>query len=216
MTQHALSGPPAPGDPAPQPAPAGPSSAPAPRSAGPLELPARRDFWVWVWASVRPLVGWILALLGAVALFLGWWGVSGQALTAKQLPYLISGGLVGIALIVLAAVFLATEDWRRQMKRLDALEHKIDELHHLLTTDVPIAPGTPPATAPAPRAAARSNPAVSVVGPVTLALPTGTVYHRAGCALIAGKAAAAPVDAAAVAERGLAPCRVCDPPAPTG
>lgn len=203
MTQHALSESSVPGD------PATPVHSPGPPAR--LELPERRDFWAWVWTSVRPLVGWVLALLGAVALFLGWWGVSGQALTAKQLPYLISGGFVGIALIVLAAAFLATEDWRRQMRRLDSLERKIDELYELLTTDEPLPPSALPSASP--RAAA---PTVTAVGAVLLALPSGTVYHRAGCALIAGKDAAVPIDGAAIAARGLAPCRVCDPPAPPG
>jgi predicted membrane metal-binding protein len=84
--------------------------------------PHRREFWVWVWSSIRPVFGWILAALGALALFLGWYGVSGEALTAKQLPYLVSGGLTGIALVIIAGVVLATEDIRRQLSRVDDLE----------------------------------------------------------------------------------------------
>lgn len=170
---------------------AGPTAAPT--TARPLELPDRRVFWGWVWENVRPVVGWVLAALGALALFLGWFGVSGQALTAKQLPYLVSGGLVGIALIIMAGVFLATEDFRRQVTRLSVLERKVDDLLALLTTDEPVDAGVP-------------RPAQLV------ALPTGTVYHRADCTLVAGKPAVAPVDAAAIAGRDLAPCRVCDPP----
>src|SRR5207248_6814988 len=40
-----------------------------------------------------------LVILGAPALVLGWFGVSGTGLAAEQNPYLISGGLVGLALI---------------------------------------------------------------------------------------------------------------------
>jgi hypothetical protein len=42
-------------------------------------------------------------------------------------------------------------------------------------------------------------------------VPGGTLCHRPGCPLVAGKEQAVPVDAAAVRHRGLAPCPVCEP-----
>ena len=156
-----------------------------------------RTLWLWVWTRVRPWFGWVLAVLGMVALFLGWYGVSGEALTAKQLPYLVSGGLTGIGLIVLAAAFLATDDVRRQLTRVDDLERKLDELHSLLVEELDAAP-----------AAARE---VAHADEATVALPSGTSYHRADCGLVVGKPEAVPVDATAVRSRGLRPCRVCDP-----
>ncbi|MGW6913790.1 hypothetical protein ACWGB8_08210 [Kitasatospora sp. NPDC054939] len=49
-----------------------------------------------------------------------------------------------------------------------------------------------------------------------LSVPGGTFYHRPDCPLIAGKDLAAPVDPQAVRNRGLTPCRLCDPaPPPT-
>jgi hypothetical protein len=165
------------------------------------ELPDRRMFWAWVWSAVRPVVGWVLVALGALALFLGWYGVSGEALTAKQLPYLISGGLTGIALIILAGVFLATEDVRRQLARVNDMERKLDELYALFVEDL---------TAPRPSSdgSIAANRALTVV-----ALPSGTSYHRGDCGLVTGKSDAVEVDAAAVRDRGLRPCRVCEPPA---
>lgn len=161
--------------------------------------PDRRRLWSWVWSTVRPYVGWLLALLGALALLLGWWGVSGEALTAKQLPYLVSGGMTGLALIVLAAVFLGTDDVRRQLSRVGDLERKVDELHALFVAELDEIPeGT------AMPADARD---------AVLALPSGTSYHRPDCALITGKTEAAVVTSAAIARRSLRPCRVCDPTA---
>ena len=159
--------------------------------------PDRRELWRWVFTSVRPYVGWLLALLGAIALFLGWWGVSGEALTAKQLPYLISGGLTGVALVVLAAVFLGTDDVRRQLSRVDELERKVDELHALFATELD---GAPAGDAAAP-----------VADGTVLALPSGTSFHRPGCALVSGKTEAGAVTPSAIARRSLKPCRVCDP-----
>jgi hypothetical protein len=161
--------------------------------------PERRELWRWVWVTVRPYVGWVLALLGALALLLGWWGVSGEALTAKQLPYLVSGGLTGVALIVLAAVFLGTDDVRRQLARVDELERKVDELHKLFVAELDEAPTT-------------STTEVAHDGSV-LALPSGTSYHRPDCALVSGKTEATRVTAAVIARRSLRPCRVCDPAA---
>jgi hypothetical protein len=166
-----------------------------------VAAPDRRVFWRWVGESARPYLGWILIALGALAIFLGWFGVSGQSLTAKQLPYLVSGGLTGVALIVVGAAFLATDNVRREVARLDSLQRKVDDLYALLVLEPP-----QPATGTDDKAAADVEPTGLV------ALPTGTTFHRPDCSLVAGKADAAPVDDAAIAARALTPCPVCDPP----
>jgi len=160
----------------------------------PLDLPARRQVWVWGWSLARPYLGWVLALLGGVALFLGWYGVSGEALTAKQIPYLVSGGLTGIGLVILASVFLATEDVRRQLARVAELERKVDDLYGLFVQEL------------------GSAPAGDLADGAVVALPAGSSYHRPGCSLVAGKADAAAVTAREVKRRSLRPCRVCEPP----
>ncbi|MDQ1748669.1 MAG: hypothetical protein QOD07_2932 [Frankiaceae bacterium] len=167
----------------------------------PLDLPDRRVFWQWVWSAIRPIVGWTLALAGAVALFVGWWGVSGQALTSKQIPYLVSAGLTGVALFIMAGVFLATDDMRRQFAQIAELQRKVDDLYALFAADIAAADGGPLPVTPA--------------GPATyVALPSGSSYHRPDCALVAGKREATAVDEAAVTARGLSPCRVCSPGTP--
>jgi hypothetical protein len=170
-----------------------------------VELPDRQLFWHWVWSAVRPVLGWVLAALGGLALLLGWYGVSGQALTAKQLPYLVSGGLTGIGLLLVAAVFLATEDVRRQLGRLDEVERKLDALYGLFVADLAQTSSPAPTSVPSGTARTAHDPTVP------LALPAGSSYHRPGCTLVAGKSEAEPVDAATATARGLRPCRVCDP-----
>lgn len=44
--------------------------------------------------------GVLIVILGGICIGLGWWGASGTANLAEQIPYLISGGLFGIALVV--------------------------------------------------------------------------------------------------------------------
>jgi hypothetical protein len=148
------------------------------------------------------MFGWVLVALGALALFLGWYGVSGESLTAKQLPYLVSGGLTGIALVVVASAFLATEDIRRQLSQVDDLRRKVDDLYSLFVEDMAAPVAAPPVAVPgAPTGA-------------VLALPVGTSYHRSDCNLVTGKSEAAAVDAKAVRARKLRPCRICNPPTP--
>ena len=171
-----------------------PSAAPMPA------LGERRQVLAWAWAAVRPFVGWVLAAAGAVALFVGWFGVSGESLTAKQIPYLVSAGLTGVALFIMAGVFLATDDVRRQFERIGELERKVDDLYALFVADL--------------NAPARPSHAAAAGGLV--AVPAGTSYHRPTCSLVTGKADVATVTARQIGDRGLRPCRVCDPePAPT-
>jgi hypothetical protein len=69
-----------------------------------------------------------LVLLGVVALILGWWGVSGTGVAAEQNPYLISGGLLGIALIGIGCTLWLSADLQDEWRRLDAAEERLAEL----------------------------------------------------------------------------------------
>jgi hypothetical protein len=69
-----------------------------------------------------------LVILGAAALVLGWFGVSGTGLAAEQNPYLISGGLVGLALIGVGCTLWLSADLQDEWRRLDSLEERLSEL----------------------------------------------------------------------------------------
>ena len=62
------------------------------------------------------IAGLVLPLLGILAIFLGWWGASGSAYPAEQLPYVISGGLLGIGLIVAGAALFVRYSMTRYMR----------------------------------------------------------------------------------------------------
>ena len=47
-----------------------------------------------------------LMLLGLCAVLLGWWGASHATILEEQVPYLISGGLFGVALALIGAACL--------------------------------------------------------------------------------------------------------------
>lgn len=52
------------------------------------------------WARSSPVsVGVLLVVAGFIAMFLAWNGAADKDFVQGQLPYLISGGLVGLALV---------------------------------------------------------------------------------------------------------------------
>ena len=57
---------------------------------------------------MRPWLGWFLIGVGALLMLLGWFGVSREALPAKQIPYLVSGGIGGMFLGILGG---PVEQW---------------------------------------------------------------------------------------------------------
>ena len=80
----------------------------------------------------RYSVGGALAFLGVLLLVLGWYLVSGEAIAAKQLPYLASASLPGAVLVVCGFVFAVTGSGERDAQAA----RRIAELHALLTEAV--------------------------------------------------------------------------------
>jgi hypothetical protein len=140
--------------------------------------------------------------------------VSREALVAKQLPYLISGGIGGIALVGLGAMFLGTEDIRRDSGRLDRLETMVHELHAVLLAHAD-APNPAVDVGRAGIAADGGGSGANGQVNVVVALPVGQSYHRLDCVMIQGKDKAQSVDAGDVRDRGLKPCRLCEPDRPS-
>lgn len=78
----------------------------------------------------------VLIVLGAAALVLGWIGVSGEAFPAKQLPYLISGGIAGVFILGLGALFWLSADLRDEWTKLDRIEAALNRLADTGLVDV--------------------------------------------------------------------------------
>src|SRR5579862_9081297 len=124
--------------------------------------------FAWLVEGIRPYLGWICIAAGLVALFVGWWGVSGTALVAKQLPYIASAGLVGVVLVAIGNRIFMTNDLRRDSGRLDRLEQMVAELHAVLLARTD-------AVADAPVAVSGGKP--------FRAVPRGTSYHLPECTM---------------------------------
>lgn len=63
----------------------------------------------------------IAVVAGFLFLGFGWWGAAHTARQIEQVPYLISGGLVGVALVFVGGLLLASAVW------LTALKHVQEE-----------------------------------------------------------------------------------------
>jgi len=116
-------------------------------------------------SAKRPLpvlLGGLLAPLGLVLIGLGWLGASRTPLVQEQLPYLISGGLLGLALVVLGG-FLYFAHWQTAV--LDEVRAQTAEITAALRAG----------SAPVPFAGA------------LLTTPQGTLAHRPDCPVVRGR-----------------------------
>jgi len=170
--------------------------------------------------EIRSLAGYVALVIGAVLLFLGWYGASGAVDVAEQIPYLASASIPGAALVIAGAVQVTADRTRHSNERAADM---VEALYRLLTEavadgDVPRGPsGTntatmPPGTEPSDGASDATAAALPAAGPVQVG--GGSRFHRPDCALAAGKTDVAVVSADDIAERHLSACPICDPPTP--
>jgi hypothetical protein len=92
----------------------------------------------------------VAAVCGAVALLIGYFGVSGTLDPGKQLPYLISGGVGGLFLLGVAAALLFSADLGATRADIARLHQQVAELSDQIadlqaTLDGDAAPAPAPA-----------------------------------------------------------------------
>ena len=117
--------------------------------------------------------GVVIAAVGFVFIAAAWWGASGTRDVTDQIPYLISGGLVGLGLVTvgigLVLRFSLARLFRFWLARLLA-EHQLQtdrtvdalgRIEALLAGQHPVAPAAPPIM-PDPAASQAFPPAPSV------------------------------------------------------
>ncbi|MFE7762470.1 hypothetical protein [Streptomyces sp. NPDC057438] len=153
------------------------------------------------WAGWAGWAGWAALAGGAVLCVVGWYGVSGERFAERQLPYLASCTVPGAALIIAGAVLLA--------HGRDALAaSRVEELYGLLVAPEPFGAEA--------EAAGQAATAPLATSGRLLMVPGGTLWHRADCPLVAGKAEAVPVDSRVLASGELRPCPICEAPGAGG
>ncbi len=132
----------------------------------------------------------VLIALGLLAVGLGYNGASGTALTAAQFPYLISGGILGLSLVVLGSSLMIVKAHREDRA---LLERKLDEI-----VDAIGAGGL----------GGGSRAPQDLTG---LVVAGSASYHNPGCRLVDGREDTQYLTADEAKARFLAPCRVCQP-----
>jgi hypothetical protein len=84
----------------------------------------RRD---WMRANWDRVGAWGCVAAAAIALFVGWWGVSRAVYPASQLPYIISGGIGGALLLAFGVTLLISADLRDEWQKLDEIASRLPE-----------------------------------------------------------------------------------------
>ncbi|HVX17195.1 MAG TPA: hypothetical protein VHA73_04110 [Acidimicrobiales bacterium] len=87
------------------------------------------------------IIGGILAPIGILLVFVGWYGAAHSPYLFQQIPYLISGGLLGLALVFAGGFFYfahwmteAVREQRRQASRvIDAIDRLETTLRSMAT-----------------------------------------------------------------------------------
>ena len=136
-------------------------------------------------------------VLGFGLILLAWYGAAHTPFLFEQVPYMISGGLLGVALVFVGG-FLYFAFWmtrsiqesRAQAKRTADV---LDKIHGLLASGAVFG-------------AAAEAGAPSTNGEYVVT-EKGTMFHRRDCTVVAGREDLRVVSA----ESGLEPCKVCDP-----
>ena len=74
---------------------------------------------------------WVCIVAGVVALVVGYLGVSGTLDTAKQIPYVVSGGMAGLFLLGLGALLWLSADLRDEWRKLDSIDRHMNDTRSL-------------------------------------------------------------------------------------
>lgn len=90
------------------------------------------DLVTWLRLHADRVGAAVAAALGLVAVTAGWLGVSREIYPAAQLPYLASGGVLGLVLIGLGATTWLSADLRDEWHRLAAVEEQLADLNRRL------------------------------------------------------------------------------------
>ena len=151
--------------------------------------------------------GLLVIAIGLLVIGLGWNGMAGGGGEVNgvpnlnaQLPWLVSGGILGLALVVFGAAMIVVHNARTDRARLEA---KLDELVQVVSR------GGAATAYPTERTAA---PAPSATGTF---IAGASAFHDPGCRLVQGRDDVTYVTTVEAADQNLKPCRVCKPAAAT-
>jgi signal transduction histidine kinase len=177
-------------------APEQPAEQPRAPERQPARRPATVDWKRFAGENSQLLSAAVLLVLGIVLLMLGWWGAAHTNIFTEQIPYLISGGLLGLGLIIAAGLvaYAAISQRATQQLRRDLM---------FLAQSVG-GNGQGRSAEVAGRAETRESGQVFVV-------PGGRSYHVAGCPILEGKEGVKELEPSKAIGSGYTACKLCGP-----
>ena len=153
---------------------------------------AGNDFQVRLKKSIGRFGGGfstILIGLGLLSLLFAWNGASGEPYVAAQMPYLVSGGLLGVSLVGIGCTLMMINAARVDRARMEA---KYDELLGALERGIGGGGSAP-----------RDLRGLVAAGSAS--------YHVPGCRLVDGREDVTYLTPEEAQARYLSACRVCAP-----
>jgi hypothetical protein len=145
--------------------------------------------------------GCVLSPLGVALILLAWYGTAHTSRLYEQIPYVVSGGLLGLGLLF-AGGFAYFAYWLTQLVNDNKAQAartvaSLERIEELLRSGAVGAAG------------AVASPATSSAAAAGLvATASGGLVHRPDCPMVAGKAGLRAVDPG---KTKLRPCKICDP-----
>ena len=139
------------------------------------------------------IAGAVLLPLGVILIVMGWYGASRTPWLFEQIPYALSGGILGLGLI-LTGGFLYFGYWLTRVVKENRRQTELilDALTRLQ--------GGPPSGGNGAAAAGPDGPLVATA--------TGTMFHRPDCPIVVGREGLRHVSADTP---GFQPRKICEP-----
>jgi hypothetical protein len=144
------------------------------------------------------LLGVLFCLAGFVLMWVGWNGAASYDETIRQFPYLISGGLGGLGLIVIGVGLWTVQSQRAERARLESNLAGMERVLETLVEVVGLTAGGD--------AERKSDHGLVLAGTAA--------YHRPACELVKDHPRLRTTTPERASESGLTPCRTCAPDAP--
>lgn len=139
-------------------------------------------------------LGVVLCLIGFLAIFFGWNGAASNNYVPAQFPYLISGGIAGLGVVVIGAAMLVVQNQRADRARIESVLERLAAAMERQGT------------------ATGAGAAMAAGGIGGYVVAGSTSYHQIDCGLPEAREEAHVVPLEDIRSSGLAPCRVCRPP----
>lgn len=155
----------------------------------------------------------VLLPLGLAMVMMSWYGAARTPYLFEQVPYLISGGLLGLGFVMTGGFVLFGSWIARTAREQRALSQELLEAVRAVRDEVAAQPAPEVVPAQSRRRGGSSNGSTANGNGAAhgglVATANGSMLHRSDCVVVANRDG---VHAVSSQESGaLRPCRLCDP-----